>query len=261
MKRVCFILASSDDRSHHLKRCVECVRETKYKDSDFFLYYQGKQEIPYAEFFAGVEMDDNLRGVFTPRYQLMKKYSKDYEYTIIIDDDLFMYKYTSYENAMSFMDRNENIGAISLGRNVDRVRPEIRQIRYKNEDFNVNGGLVLPWRAVKEILNYYEDKERDYTEDIFWLLIYCKGYDLYRDFSSNANHVANRKTRDGKISGFRKMRYEKPRIPMLPEYVNERFEYSDLHKKELYLIPEVRDVNQKGMEERIKCRRRMGFQC
>lgn len=257
MKNFCFILAGSEDRGHHLQRCVSCLKNSKYKDADVFLFWQGSQDVPEKDFFKGIIFDTELRGIFTPRYELMKAYSLNYDFTILIDDDCFLYQYTSYDLSMDFLSFEPLAGAVSLGRHFDKVRPEIRMIDYSHEEFNVNGGLVLPRKSVQIILDYFSDKEQDYTEDVFWLLLWIKGYDLYRDFSSKASHTCNQKGKNGEISGFRKMRYEKPRIPLLPEYVTERYEFSKMHKRWIYVTPEVKDINEAGRAERNRCRAKM----
>ncbi len=252
MSSHCFILASSDDRLHLLDKCVECAKNSKYADSDFYLYYQGTSPFHYGDFFKEILWDDRLRGVFTPRYKLLKKFGLRYDYTIIIDDDLFMRPDTSYENSMRFCELEPKAGAVSIIHNKNEVKPEIRCVSGTRQYFNISGGMVLPKRSVKIILDYFKDKEWDYTEDVIWLLLYVKGYDLYKDFSSSSMHMANRKGQNKELTGYNKMRVEKPHIPMLEEWFDSKKEYSETLGREVWKLKEMADINDAGILEREK---------
>lgn len=261
MKQYCFVLASSSDRVHLLKRCIESLNKNNlYKDADIYLFWQGDEnEIPYKNRFAGIISSDRLRGVFYPRYALFEKFSVDYEYTILIDDDLFVYEDTSYENAMRFLKMINNNGICNLGRQFDKRRNELRRINYSSEDYNVNGGLVIPNKGVKILVDFFKDTDESVTEDIFWILLYIKGFDLYKDFTSNALHSSHRKSKNGEASGYFKWRLEKPHVPLLPQYTKQKLVKDFFGDRMRYKIPECRDVNEAGMIERAKCRKEMGL--
>ena len=116
--------------------------------------------------------------------------------------------------------------------------------------YNVEGGLVFPKRSIRIILDYFKDKEADYTEDVIWLLLYVKGYDLYKCHTSNAIHCCNRKTKNGAYTGFSKMRLEKPHVPMLAEWFESKTVFDDRFGHQVYKIKELKDINQDGIAER-----------
>ena len=253
MQKCCIILASSDDRMHLLKKCVECLKKSRYKDTDTYLFFQGNEDCiseEYRSFFKGILWDKKLRGVFTPRYELMKKFCLEYEFTILIDDDLFMNESTSYERCMRFCEFQKRAGAVALTHSKENVKNQIRCVSGTSEYFNVCGGLVFPRESIKTIIEYFKDKERDYTEDVVWLLLYVKGYDLYKDYSSYASHKANRKSENGNFTGYNKMRIEKPHVPMLSEWFHESTEM--LNGTKVWKLKEMTDINEKGIEERRK---------
>ena len=253
MKKLCFILASSDDRIYLLNQCVRCAKNSRYANYDFYLYHQGNGNgIEDPEFFREIVWDDSLRGVFTPRYELMKRFCLQYDYTVLIDDDLFLKPDTSYENAVRFCEIEPRAGAVALTHSKPSVKNEIRCVSGSSEYFNVCGGLVLPQKSIKIILEYFADKEQDYTEDVVWLLLYVKGYDLYKDYTSCSQHTANRKV-SGKLSGYNKMRVEKPHVPMLSEWFDSKQEFSSVLGKEVWKLKEMTDINENGKKERLKC--------
>lgn len=257
----CFIVAGSDDRDYLLDRCVSCIKNNRnYHDSDVYLYWQGSaNKIPYKDFYKDVVIVDSLQGVFLPRYVLFDMVKDKYDYVILIDDDSFMYPDTSYESAMTFLHTIEDNGVCNIGSHFDKRRNEIRTINYNCENYNVQGGIVFPRKCVNLVVEYFREKRTDVTEDIFWILLFVKGYDLYRDFSSNLIHTCRRPARDGSVSGYYRLRIEKPNVPLLPEYTNAKLVKDDFGDRMRYKIPECRDVNDAGLEERARCRREMGL--
>ena len=259
MSDFCFIVAGSEDRDYLLKRCVESIQKSKYFDSDIYLYWQGDAEaIPYKDRFTGIIVSERLRGIFKPRYELFKA-CHNYDYVILIDDDLFLYPDTSYDTAMAFLRAINNTGICNLGRQFDKKRNELRKIDYSREDYNVCGGIVFPKRCVELIIDFFKDTDENVTEDIFWILLYVKGYDLYRDFSNKSLHTCHRTAKDGSNSGYYKMRLEKPHRPLLPQYTNARQVKDYFEGQMRWKVPETRDVNEAGLEERKRCRKEMGL--
>lgn len=252
MKRCCIILAGSDDRIHLLRECVECLKKSRYNGVDTYLFYQGVQykDDPCMKYFTDIMWDSRLRGVFTPRYELMKRFCLEYDFTILIDDDLFMYPDTSYERSMDFCDFQQRAGAVAILHNIKKgLKNEMRCVSGTRQYFNVCGGLVFPKRSIQIILDYFKDKEQDYTEDVVWLLLYVKGYDLYKDFSSSAMHKANRKGKGGMLTGYNKMRVERPHVPMLTEWFDSKQEMLQ-DGSVVWKLKEMTDINQDGIEER-----------
>lgn len=257
----CFVLASSEDRAYLLDRCIKCINENRlYSKADVYLYWQGNEnKIPYKDRFAGIISAPTLQGIFLPRYTLFKTFGVRYDYTILIDDDMFMYPDTSYETAIAFLQAIGNTGICNIGRQFDRRRNELRVIDYAHEDFNLFGGIVFPQRCVQILVDFFEGTDPKVTEDIFWILLYIKGFDLYRDFSSNLIHTCHRPAKNGDASGYYKWRLEKPHIPLLPQWTEAHLVKDDFGDRMRWKIPECRDVNEAGLAERMRCRREMGL--
>ena len=258
----CFILAGTEDRAHLLERCVKCINANRfYSEADLYLYWQGDEsQIPFKERFKNIVVAPELQGVFLPRYSLFGRYGLKYDYTILIDDDLYMYPDTDYSSAMTFLQAINNNGICNIGQHFDKRRNQLKMINYSKDNFNVCGGIVFPQKCVKVLVDYFAVTNPNVTEDIFWVLLYCKGFDLYRDFSSNALHMCHRPAKNGDASGYYKWRLEKPYIPLLPEYTNARLVKDDFGDRMRWKIPECRDVNEAGMAERKRCRQEMGLE-
>ena len=249
-------MASSDDRIHLLNKCIACIKGSRYKDADFYLFYQGSRfdEVKDSDIFKEVLFDSKLRGIFTPRFELMEKFCIDYDFTILIDDDLFLYPTTSYETAMWFLDMNQKAGAVSIVTHKKKTRKEITKVKETDYNFNVDGGMVFPNRAIRVIVDYFKDKKDDYTEDMFWLLLYVKGFDLFRDWTSQAEHNFNEFSVDNsELTGFSKMRVEKEYKPILTEYFDTpSMCYRKEYGKSVRSIKTLRNLNDAGREERTK---------
>lgn len=258
----CFLVAGSEDREHLLRRCVKCMKANPlYKNADVYLYWQGDvNAIPEMDFFSGVVVSSSLRGVFLPRYELFKRFATMYDYAILIDDDLFMYPDTSYKNAISFLNTIDNNGICNIGRQFNKRKSVIKMIDYAKDEYNVCGGLVFPRKCVSVLIDFFDGTDENVTEDVFWLLLYVKGFDLYRDFSSNALHNCHNKSKTGDISGYYKMRLEKPHVPLLPQYTTAKIVKDVFSGGMRYKIPETFDVNAYGMAERKRCRKIMGLE-
>lgn len=261
MSEFCFVLASSEDRAYLLDRCIRCINQNKnYSDAKVYLYWQGDEsKIPYKDRFTQIISAPTLQGIFLPRYTLFKTFGDKYDYTILIDDDMFMYPDTTYEGAIAFLSMIGDNGICNIGRQFDKRRNELRIIDYFREDFNLFGGIVFPKKCIKVLVDFFADTDPKVTEDIFWILLYVKGFDLYRDFSSNLIHTCHRPNKKGEASGYYKWRIEKPHIPLLPQYTNAHLVKDDFGDRMRWKIPECRDVNEAGMRERERCRKEMGL--
>ena len=248
--KVCFIVAGMDKRIPFLNECIESFKKSRYVDCDIYLYFQGKNfnAVKDRNIFKDVIIDSEARGVFTPRYELMKRYGKDYDYVIIIDDDLFIQEETDYYATIKFMESFKNVGCACITHQKRAVKNEMRFIKSGKEYFNIAGGLILSKNAVETILDYFSDKEADYTFDCIWILLWIKGYDLVKDFRSWAKHVAARKV-NGEWSGFNESRTALKYKPILEEYLeNLKVVYG--HGNYEVDIPTIDNVNARGIEER-----------
>lgn len=216
---ICFIVASMGDRVHLLNRCINCFLDSENRESDIYLYFQGDNfgDVEHPEAFKAVVIEDQPRGIFTPRYELMKRFGRNYDYVVIIDDDLFVRPDTNYRKAAEFCSKVPYVGCVSLTNWAQSVRNEVSLVSYP-EYFNIDGGLVLPKWSVETILDYFKDKEADYTEDMVWLLLWVKGYDLYKDHRSRAYHAMNSKTKSGEFTGYSVVRMTKKYKPILSEW-------------------------------------------
>lgn len=251
----CFIVASSDDRINCLIKCAQKIKANQYySNADVYLYYQGTNvnAVKSIGLFRDVVFDDRLRGVFTPRFELLKKYGCKYDFVVIIDDDLYMYTDTTYQTCFDLLNEVETAGCCCIVTHKSKRKILLENVSAKMGYYNVDGGLVLPKRAVRLILDYFSGKEMDYTEDMFWLLLYVKGYDLFRDHSSNAVHICNTKGDKGQFTGFSKMRTEQEHLPILSEWFDAKFGFEPRYEKCLYKIKELKDINANGIAERRK---------
>ena len=254
MFSVCFIVAGMDKRKHLLEECIEAYKNSRYYGIDIFLYYQGEEfdSVKGKEVFGDVIIDSKPRGVFTPRYELMKRFGYAYDYVIIIDDDLFIQPETDYFKTIKYMETYRNVGATCLLHTERAVKNLIKSVNDGSEYFNVAGGLVISREAVACILEYFKDKEKDYTFDCFWLLLWIKGFDISKDYRSWAKHVASRKI-DGQFTGFNEMRTVLEYVPIMTEYLNEPKTVFNHGQYEVDL-PTINDINDSGLRERIRCR-------
>ena len=253
----CIILASTDGRQHILEECVNCLK-TKYRNVDTFLYYQGSLDFD-TQYFKGVICDNNLRGVFTPRYELMKQYCLDYDYTIIIDDDLFITRDTNYEDAIKEIEKRNNVGCVTTLSNVKSANVKHKIVlvdettKYWSSRYNVGGGMILPRNSIKAIIDYFKDKEHDYTEDQFWLLLYVKGYDLYIYLGSTAIHKGNAHVAGDGLSGYIKYIREHEYSPILTKWYDQPSPVT-IEGKTVVRIKNLNNLNDKGRIEREKNR-------
>lgn len=261
MFNVCFIVASMDKRIPFLEKCIKCFKESRYASKDIYLYYQGElfETVNGKEVFKDVVIDDKLRGVFTPRYELMKRFAKDYDYTILIDDDLFIANDTDYFSTIKFMAQFKSVGAASIMDERSHLKNKV-DLCGKRDIFNVLGGMIFKKECIALILDYFKDKEDDYTFDNVWLLLYVFGYDLAKDFRSYAMHKTANKKINGEWTGFNWSRFYLPYKPFLTEYLNEpKMVFNPKRHGWERSIPNLIDINQKGMEMRKQCRLQKGF--
>lgn len=254
MNTFCFAVASSDDRIDILDRCVRCIKNNKYySDADIFLYFQGdKSFLKNKDVYKEVLYCDRLRGIFTPRYELMK-FCADYDFIILIDDDVFLYEDTSYQNCMDFLNFNPKAGCCNICTSKGRLENSIELRSVMGKDYNIMGGIVFPKRAIKIILDYFADKEKDYTEDMFWLLLYVKGFDWYQDKSQKAIHMSSLKNKDNEYTGYIKMKIEKPYVPILSEYFDDAgYYFEERVERNLARIKRLNNINENGKRERMR---------
>lgn len=236
-----------DNRKHLMERCIDAYKKSKHSDCDIFCYWQGSHfdDVCGKDIFKGVVIDSKPRGVFTPRYELMKRFSKDYDYTVIIDDDLFMTDETDYLKPIKFLKSINNTGVVCIS------NTKIKNLIETYSGMNVDGGLVIPQSGVLEILRYFSDKEKDYTFDYFWLLLYVKGYDLFKDWRTRSNHVPSRKV-NGEFSGFNWHRYNTEYVPMLEEFYSPAM-FKNSHGGYGPQFIHISDLNENGKRERNRC--------
>ena len=262
MYSVCFIVAGMDKRVPFLEKCIQHYKNSKYAECDIYCYFQGSKwnYVKGGEIFKDVIIDPNPRGVFTPRYELMKRFGIKYDYCIIIDDDLFIQPETEYFNMIKFMQKQKNIGAMSCLNVKTWIQNRIDIVGTK-DGFNILGGMIFPQECVQIICDYFADKEDDYTFDCVWILLWIYGYDLAKDFRSYAQHkTAATQKIDGDWTGFNWSRFKMPYKPFLTEYLNEpKMVYNPDRYGWERGIPSLKDVNLKGLEMRNQCRLKKCF--
>lgn len=251
MPSKCFIVAGMDDRIDLLNRCVRCFKNSPYEKDDLYVYFQGNHfdMVENKGVFKDVVIDERPRGVFTPRYELMKRYAKSYDYTVLIDDDLFITENTDYNGMMRVAEKLPYVGCVNCTTRSNAMSEIIEKRRW-NEYYNIEGGMLFPRRSIEVILDYFKDKEKDYSHDVFWLLLWVKGYDWYKDWRSSSIHVGG-KMINGEVTGYRKLAAQLDYEMIMPEW----FEVPPVvnhYGKCQHDIPTMKQAKEEAFIERMR---------
>lgn len=111
--RFCFIIASITGRESLLNKFIETAKKSKYKDSDYYLYFQdldGSAEFDRS-FFKNVYISNSRDGVCLSRMYWLHKLS-DYDFYIIIDDDMEFLGKEDFDPMMLFAEHVPNCGLV-----------------------------------------------------------------------------------------------------------------------------------------------------
>ena len=183
MNNFCFILASVSTRQHLLNAFIDTAKKSKYKDADFYLFYQQISDdgISFDEsFFKKVFKCEERMGVCYPRMFLLSAV-EGYDYYIIVDDDIEFLGKEDYDTMMSFAEKMEDCGLICGEYKARRKLYEDAvpgdNIYEKNIQF-IEGGAVIK-KSIRDLL-LKEIPLRKLSYDGFCITTYINGYTNYK---------------------------------------------------------------------------------
>lgn len=106
-KNFCFILASITGREHLLNDFVNSVKNSKYNKNDFYLYFQNVAENTSTgeydkSLFKNVYISNSRDGTCLPKMYWLHNLN-NYDFYILIDDDMEFLGKEDYETAMGFV--------------------------------------------------------------------------------------------------------------------------------------------------------------
>ena len=112
----CFIMACITGREHLLNEFIKSAKTSKYKDADYYLYYQvlaGEEKTGNFDisFFKSVYISHKRDGACLPRMYWLHKLDK-YDFYVIVDDDMEFLGKENYEPAMKFAIEHNDCGCI-----------------------------------------------------------------------------------------------------------------------------------------------------
>jgi len=189
--KYCFIMAGVSTRQHLLKKFIEAARNSKYKDSDYYIYYQQISDDPVEfdeAFFKKVFRDNRRMGVCFPRMFLLNKV-KGYDFYIIVDDDMEFLGKEDFEAMMRF---SEDVPCVGLVTGVHKRRFELYEkaipknlFMEKNMQF-FEGGCVIR-KEIRDLLVREIPLER-LSFDAFCITTFINGYTNYQYLGSIVLH-------------------------------------------------------------------------
>lgn len=196
--RFCFLSACITGREHLLNKFIESARNSKYSDCDYYLYYQdvdsnGKKAEFDQSFFKDVYVSNSRDGACLPRMYWLDKLD-DYDYYIIIDDDMEFLGKENFEPAMAFAGNVESCGVCctSCCRTKKDYYNSVLKKKFTAQNIQwVAGGQIIK-RSVRELL-LEEIPMEPLTYDGFSFVTYLAGYTNYHYWGSVTLHVAGQK--------------------------------------------------------------------
>ena len=253
MMKFCFILASISGREHLLREFIASAKISKYKDCDFYLYFQktGAEEPDFdRSFFRDIIWSSSRDGVCLPRMRLLEKYP-DYDFWIIVDDDVEFLGLENFEPMMKFLQVTPDAGIVvgTHKNNKKYYEKAVQQKRMevKNISF-IEGGAVIS-RKIRDLLLREIPMER-IAYDGYSIITYVHGYTNYKYFGSVVLHKATNgnlgwvyvKRHESEFDGF----FDKY-ICMRPDHMAKAGELS-LPDDELDLTPKARELHRRNKE-------------
>lgn len=194
----CFIMASVTGREHMLNDFIKSAKASKYADCEYYLYFQdidGAKKtgaVDYS-FFADVHTSKTRDGVCLPRMFWLHELD-NYDFYIVIDDDMEFLGKEDYESMMNFAGSIRECGlCCSDCRRTLKLYNEfpIEKVFKKNNLEWISGGAVIK-KEVRDLL-VREIDLKPYTYDAFCLVTYINGYTNYQYQGSCSLHKAGQK--------------------------------------------------------------------
>lgn len=191
MYKYCFIMASVSTRQHLLKKFIESARASKYKDADYYIYYQQISDDPIEfdeAFFKKVFKGNKRMGVCFPRMFLLNKV-QGYDFYIIVDDDMEFLGKEDYESMMAFSESMSHCGLVcceykSRVEFYNKAKPKNEFIQ-KDMQF-IEGGTVVK-KSIRDLLVEQIPLKR-FAYDGFCIITFINGYTNYKYLGSISLH-------------------------------------------------------------------------
>lgn len=217
--KYCFILASITGREHLLSAFIESAKRSKYAGADYYLYFQSiDDEKPTGlydkSFFKDIHTSTTRDGVCLSRMYWLHQLN-DYDYYIIVDDDMEFLGKEDYDSVMGFEKDHTECGLCStLCRRTiaqfEKVQP-INEFKVDNVQ-HIDGGCVFR-KDIRDLLVREIDLQR-YALDSFCIVTFINGYTNYQYYGSVTLHKAGAK------QGFIYVRKHKDEfIPKFEKYI------------------------------------------
>lgn len=220
--RFCFILASLTGREHLLNKFVDSVKTSKYRNADYYLYYQdvdGKKTGDVdISFFKDVYISHSRDGVCLPRMYWLHKLD-GYDFYIIVDDDMEFLGGEDYEPVMAFSDKILDCGLCNTvcRRTIKDYNAYVPEMKFEPHNLQWIGGGAVIKKKIRDLL-VEEIDLKPYTYDGFSLVTYLNGYSNYRYRGSVVLHKA------GEKNGFAYIRkHIDENIPFFEKYITDPF--------------------------------------
>lgn len=181
--KFCFVVASITGREHLLNKFIESVKKSKYRNADFYLYFQELDDAGSngfdISFFKNVYISKSRDGVCLSRMYWLHKLD-DYDFYIIVDDDMEFLGKEDFDAMMFFSQAVNDCGLVCADcrrtlKLYDKFVPK-NKFSVKNVQW-IYGGTVIK-KSVRDLL-VKEIDLKPYTYDGFCLITYINGYTNY----------------------------------------------------------------------------------
>lgn len=194
----CFIVASVTGREHLLNDFIESVKTSKYRNDDFYLYFQ---EIPGEKssgdfdksFFKDIHISHTRDGACLPRMYWLHNL-EEYDFYIIVDDDMEFLGKEDYDTAMAFANETDDCGLCCTNcyRTMRYYESAVPEKIFKKDNVQwIAGGVVIK-KSIRNLL-VKEIDLKPYSYDGFCIVTYIHGYTNYNYMGSVVLHKAGRK--------------------------------------------------------------------
>lgn len=189
--RYCFIMASLSTRTHLLNKFIDSAKKSKYKDADYYLYFQnitGEEPNFDTSFFKDIKYSATRDGVFYPRAYWLHNLD-DYDFYIIIDDDMEFLGKENFEEMMDFASHFPHCGLV-CGEYKNRLdlyekAEKKNDFKEQNIQFLEGGGIIK--KEIRDLFCKVIPFEK-LSYDAFCIVTYINGYTNYKCYSSIVLH-------------------------------------------------------------------------
>lgn len=193
----CFLVASLTGREHLLNKFIESAKKSKYKDADYYLYFQqigleSKGDFDKS-FFKDIYVSHTRDGVCLSRMYWLHRLD-NYDFYIIVDDDMEFLGKEDFDTPMKFAGAISDCGLCSTEcfRTIGYYDKSVQKHKFVVENVQwIFGGTVIK-KSIRDLL-VREIDLNPYTYDGFCLVTYVHGYTNYKYLGSITLHKAGAK--------------------------------------------------------------------